>query len=93
MRYIDASKSIDEVYAETRIAMLPQIFSIIGPKCSGKSSLGSSLAERTNMTLLNFSQFVKQHGIKDLDCEDKTQHLIKHLVNETSPRVLLEDFP
>ena len=73
--------------------MLPQIFSIIGPKCSGKSSLGSSLAERTNMTHLNFTQFIKMHGLKDLDDEAKTQHLIKHLVNETTPRILLEDFP
>lgn len=73
--------------------MLPQIFSVIGPKCSGKTALGSALAERTNMTHLNFTHFVKQHGLKDQDCESKTQHLIKHLVNETSPRVLLEDFP
>lgn len=55
--------------------------------------MGSSLAERTNMTLLNFSQFVRQNNLKELGCEEKTQHLIKHLVNETSPRVLLEDFP
>jgi shikimate kinase len=73
--------------------MLPQIFNIIGPKCSGKTALGSSLADRTNMNLINFSKFIKEHGLKEKDCETKTQALIKHLVNETAPRILLEDFP
>lgn len=93
VRRIYAGDSIDKVYQETRKAMLPQIFYLIGPKCSGKSSLGSALAERTNMNTLNFTQFVKEHGLKGLDCEAKTQALIKYLVNETSPRILLEDFP
>lgn len=44
--------------------MLPQIFSIIGPKCSGKTALGSALAERTNMNLVNFTKFVKDNGLK-----------------------------
>lgn len=45
------------------------------------------------MQLLNFTKFVKENGLKDADCETKTQALIKQLVNETSPRILLEDFP
>lgn len=40
VRWIDAGFSIDEVYAETRKAMLPNIFFLIGPKSSGKSTLG-----------------------------------------------------
>lgn len=93
VRRIYAGASIDKVYDETRKAMLPQIFYFIGPKCSGKTALGTALAERSNMTLLNFTQFVKDHNLKGLDCETKTQTLIKYLVNETSPRILLEDFP
>ena len=73
--------------------MLPETFFMIGPKCSGKSTLGKALAERTNMKLLNFSQFVRQHDLKNADDETKTMALIKHLVNETVPRILLEDFP
>jgi adenylate kinase family enzyme len=93
VRYIDAGFPIDHVYSETRKAMLPEIFYIIGPKCAGKTALGHALAERTNMNTLNFSKFVRDHGLKEADCETKTAALIKQLVNETAPRILLEDFP
>ena len=61
--------------------MLPQIFFIVGPKCSGKTALGSALAERTNMHLLNFTQFVKDHNLKGKDDEVVTTALIKDLTN------------
>jgi adenylate kinase family enzyme len=73
--------------------MLPEIFFIIGPKSSGKSALGSALADRTNMTPLNFTKFIKDNGLKGKDDEVMTMTLIKHLVNETAPRILIEDFP
>jgi shikimate kinase len=73
--------------------MLPETFFMIGPKCAGKTTLGRALAERTNMKALNFSQFIKQNDLKSADDETKTMALIKQLVNETVPRVLLEDFP
>jgi adenylate kinase family enzyme len=73
--------------------MLPQIFYIIGPKCSGKTAIGSAVAERMNMNLLDFKKFVRENGLKEKDCETKTQALIKYLVNETCPRILIEDFP
>lgn len=69
------------------------MFFLIGPKCSGKSSLGGALAEKTNMHLLNFTKFVKEHGLKGKDDETVTMALIKHLINEIHPRILLEDFP
>lgn len=73
--------------------MLPETFFLIGPKCSGKSTLGKALAERTNMKLLNFSHFLKNADLKNSDDETKTMALIKLLVNETVPRILIEDFP
>lgn len=73
--------------------MLPETFFLIGPKCSGKTTLGKALAERTNMKILNFSQFLKSQDLKNTDDETKTMALIKNLVNETVPRVLIEDFP
>ena len=73
--------------------MLPNIYFLIGPKSSGKSTLGLALADRTNMQVLSFHKFVRDHNLKDADCETKTAHLIKHLVNETAPRILIEDFP
>jgi shikimate kinase len=40
---------------------------MIGPKCSGKTTLGAALSERTNMLPLNFSKFVKDNGLKGKD--------------------------
>ena len=93
VRHIDAGLGINEVYTETRKACLPQIFFMIGPKCSGKSHLGAALAERTNMQTLNYGKFVKDNGLKGKDDETQTMALIKHLIGETAPRILLEDFP
>ena len=93
VRYIDAGFPIDVVYQETRKAMLPNIYFMIGPKSSGKSTLGHALADRTNMQVLSFSKFVRDHNLKEEDDETKTSLLIKHLVNETAPRILIEDFP
>ena len=93
MRRIDASKSIKEVYHATKQALLPEVFSIVGPRGSGKTKLGTQLAERTNMELLNFSDFLRTHGKNDADDEAKTQALIHYLQGAIAPRFLLEDFP
>ena len=55
MRYIEASQDIGDVYVKTKAAIMPQIFFMIGAKGSGKTTLGSTLAERTNMHLMDFS--------------------------------------
>ena len=95
VKHIDASKGINEVFEETKKAMIPQIFFIVGPKGSGKSTVAKELALRTNMTVLNFDHFLKSSDfdINDYDDEEATLALIKYLVNETNPRILLEDFP
>lgn len=73
--------------------MIPETFFMLGPKCAGKTTLGKALAERTNMKVLNFSRFLISNNLKKSDDETKTMALIKQLVNETVPRVLIEDFP
>ena len=55
VRHIIAKGDINEVYQKTKRAMLPEIFFMIGPKCSGKSHLGKALSDRTNMMTLNFT--------------------------------------
>ena len=54
VRWIEAIGSINEVYEQTKKAMCPQMFYLVGPKCSGKTVLGSALAERANMQLMNY---------------------------------------
>ena len=93
VRTIDANRDVLEVYEDTRQAMLPQISCIIGPKASGKTTLGNALCERTNMKLLNYNAFIKSNNLGDCDEETATMALIKQLSQEISPRVLLEDFP
>lgn len=73
--------------------MLPEMFFMIGPKCSGKTTLGGAFAEKTNMHLLNFPKFVKDNGLLGKDDETVTMALIKRLINEIHPRILMEDFP
>ena len=95
VKQIDASKGVNEVFEQTKKAMLPEIFFIIGQKGSGKSTLAKELAYRTNMEVLSFDKFIKESGFNpnSYDDEEVTMALIKRLINETSPRVLLEDFP
>jgi tRNA A37 N6-isopentenylltransferase MiaA len=38
---------------------MPQTMFVIGPKASGKTQVGSNIAERTNMNLINFTDFVQ----------------------------------
>jgi adenylate kinase family enzyme len=95
VKHIDASKSVSEVFEATKKAMLPEIFFMIGPKGSGKSTLAKELAYRTNMEVLSFDKFLKEAGFNpsNYDDEEVTHSLIKRLINETAPRLLLEDFP
>ena len=93
VHYIYANESIDQIFEKTKRAILPQVFFLIGSKCSGKTTLGSALAERTNMSLLSFNQFLTDKNLKNKSDEAITMALIKHLVNVTASRVLIEDFP
>jgi adenylate kinase family enzyme len=95
VKHIDASKPVNEVFEATKKAMLPQVFFAIGPKGSGKTSVSKELGARTNMDVLNFDTFLKNAGfdMNDYDEEEATLALVKNLVNETAPRVLVEDFP
>ena len=93
VRKIDANRDSLEIYEDTRKAMLPQISFMIGPKASGKTTLGTALCERTNMKMMNYNQFVAENDLSDKDDEEKTTALIQHLSQEICPRILLEDFP
>ena len=79
VRRIDATMDPLAIYESTRAAMLPQISCIIGPKASGKSTLGAALCERTNMKLLNFNKFVVDNNLAECDEETRTMALIKQL--------------
>lgn len=83
-----------EVWADTRLAMLPQVSFIIGPHASGKSALGKALCQRSNCVSLKFNQWLKDEGLSgETDEETVVSALIRRLSQEVSPRIVLEDFP
>lgn len=66
---------------------------MLGPHASGKTHIGSNLAERTNMNLINFDDFIVSNNLADADDETVTSALIQKLSKEVKPRVILENFP
>ena len=66
---------------------------MIGPSKAGKNTLASSLAQRTNMSVLNFSNFQNERGLATRTDEEKVKELIKYLVDQPAQRVLIEEFP
>lgn len=90
---IDASGSIAEVYAASKRAVLPQCTCLLGPKASGKTTIGEALANRTNARLIDFNEFLRANGLEGQDDELITTRFIKSLAEEVLPRIVLENFP
>jgi len=66
---------------------------MIGPKTSGKTTIGEQVAHRTNTKLINFRSFIKENQLKGKDDEEQVLCLINSFNYEEHPRVLIEDFP
>lgn len=49
---------------------------VIGPKASGKTQVGQNIADRTNMNLINFNDFVQSNGLRGKGDEEMTMALI-----------------
>jgi shikimate kinase len=66
---------------------------LLGPKASGKSSIGNQLSVRTNMNLINFDEFISNGGYEGYDDEKITSEFISYLAKILSPRVAIKNFP
>ena len=93
LRTIEASGDVADIYNSIKNAIMPQTMFVIGPKASGKSQVGQNIADRTNMNLINFTEFVGANGLKGKNDEEVTMALIHALSKEVSSRVILESFP
>lgn len=93
VKHIDATGDIASVYAQSKTAVLPQCMFVLGAKASGKTTIGTSMATRTNMKLIDFNDYLKKNGLTGQDDETVTASLIQSLVQETIPRIVLENFP
>jgi broad-specificity NMP kinase len=66
---------------------------MLGPKGSGKTTIGTTMSERTNAKLIDFNEFLSSNGLEGQDDELVTTSFIKSLSLEVKPRVILENFP
>jgi adenylate kinase family enzyme len=93
VRTVNANQDSQVIYNQLKTILTPQTTFLIGPKASGKTTLGKQIAERTNMVFMNFNDFVKKHHLKGKDDETVVLALIKSLSYQIEPRLLIEGFP
>ena len=93
VRRVDATGDVNDVYAETKKAIIPQTMFLIGPKACGKSTIARNMADRTNMKHVDFLLWRKECGLKDAGDEEVCAKLIDYLAHEIKPRVVIESFP
>jgi adenylate kinase family enzyme len=91
--HINANGSIAEVYAQTKEGVLPQVMFMLGPKASGKTSIANLMVQRTNAKLIDFTHFISSNGLEGQDDETIVTEFLKHLGSQTTPRLILENFP
>jgi adenylate kinase family enzyme len=72
VRHIDASGTINDIYAQAREGSLPEVFFMLGPKACGKSTVSQRVAQRTNMLHVDFIKFLLDNGLYGQDDETVT---------------------
>lgn len=55
---------------------MPQCIFLLGQKASGKTSIGIAMAERTNMKLVDFEDFIEINGLTGQDDDIITSQFI-----------------
>ena len=92
---VDVNGSIVQVNSDLKKYLYPNIYSIIGKRYSGKTTLSEELNNRIGMKLINFNEFLEEKEIKDRknDVEYVINNFILKLRKIQDFRVLIEDFP
>ena len=101
IREIDCNQSIDNINSLVKQNLYPIIYSIIGKRYSGKTTLSQILKEKTNIEILDFNEFLiknsptkKKNQIKS---EKENEYIVNKLILKLRQmrhiRVLIEDFP
>lgn len=72
---------------------MPQIMLVIGQRGSGKSTIASTMAKKTNMEHIDYPKWVVNHGLEEENDETVCLALIRALAEVRKPRVVLEGFP
>ena len=104
IREIDCNKSIDEINSLLKQNLYPIIYSIIGKRYSGKTTLGQILKGKMGIDTLDFNEFLIKNSInkkqlskaekeKEKENEIIVNKLILKLRQMRTLRILIEDFP
>lgn len=97
VRDINADMEPGQVYSNVKENLYPTIYSLIGKKYSGKSTISKIIAEKMGMKTIDFGEFLKSPHVskKDLvkDNDFIVMEFIKKLRDEEGSRIIIEDFP
>jgi adenylate kinase family enzyme len=95
IREIDCNQSIDNINNLLKQNLYPKIYSIIGKRYSGKTTLSKVLQEKTGIETLDFNEFLKCKELSKRKNDNIfiTTKLINKLRQMRKIRVLIEDFP
>ena len=92
---VDVNGPIAQVNNELKKQLYPIIYSIIGKRYSGKTTLSQELNKRIGMKLINFNEFLEEKDIKER--KNETEYVINNFILKLRKiqdfRVLIEDFP
>ena len=92
---VDANGAIAKVNSDLKKLLYPTIYSIIGKRYSGKTTLSKELEKKIGMKLIDFNDFLKEKDI--CQRKDETEYVINCFILKLRKlqdfRVLIEDFP
>ena len=95
IREIDCNQPIDNINNELKQNLYPKIYSIIGKRYSGKTTLSKVLKEKTGIEIMDFNEFLKCKELSKHKNENEfiVSKLICKLRQMRTIRILIEDFP
>ena len=62
IREIDCNKSIDDINYLFKQSLYPIVYSIIGKRYSGKTTLSKVLKEKTGIEIFDFNEFIENNN-------------------------------
>ena len=99
IREIDCNKSIDDINYLFKQSLYPIVYSIIGKRYSGKTTLSKVLKEKTGIEIFDFNEFIENNNsiVKDNKNGKYDEMIVNRLINKLRQmkclRILIEDFP
>ena len=95
IREINCNQPIDNINNLLKQNLYPKIYSIIGKRYSGKTTLSKVLKERTGIETFDFNEFINSKELSKRKNENEfiVSKLIIKLRHMRTIRILIEDFP